>query len=114
MAAADDSEGKTLPKRKVCLHRVEIPEAMKDDALIYADSIMDKYTIEKDIATNLKKYFDTKYGGTWHCVVGANYGSSITHQTKYLMFFQLDQAHVLLFCSDKPTKDLPPTEKTAV
>ncbi|EGB04252.1 hypothetical protein AURANDRAFT_17776, partial [Aureococcus anophagefferens] len=50
-----------------------------------------------DVATDLKKNFDAAYGGTWHCVVGANYGSSITHQTKYLLFFQLDQAHVLIF-----------------
>ncbi|KAJ8610340.1 hypothetical protein CTAYLR_003853 [Chrysophaeum taylorii] len=105
---------KKEPSRKVCLHRVEIPEDMKADAILYADNALDKMTLPQDVATDLKKHFDSEYGGTWHCVVGANYGSSVTHQTKYLFFFQLDQAHILLFCSDKPTKDLPgsaPTEK---
>lgn len=69
---------------KVCLHRVEIPEEMKSDAILYADNAMDKFTIEKvmscrgalletqrtqDVATDLKKHFDSHYGGTWHCVV---------------------------------------------
>mmetsp|Transcript_7618 Transcript_7618/g.25065 ORF Transcript_7618/g.25065 Transcript_7618/m.25065 type:complete len:126 (+) Transcript_7618:62-439(+) len=107
MADAEEGEQKQEKKeatRKVNLHRVEIPEDMKDDAILYADTAMDKHSIEKDVATDVKKFFDQKYGGTWHCVVGANYGTSITHQTKYLMFFQLDQAHILLFCSDKPKK----------
>mmetsp|Transcript_28183 Transcript_28183/g.91172 ORF Transcript_28183/g.91172 Transcript_28183/m.91172 type:complete len:115 (+) Transcript_28183:54-398(+) len=105
MAEEESETAKKDVSRKVCLHRVEIPEKMKNAAILAADIAMDKYTIEKDVATDLKKNFDAAYGGTWHCVVGANYGSSITHQTKYLLFFQLDQAHVLIFCSDKPTKD---------
>lgn len=104
-----DEEGEAQQKkcasRKVSLHRVEIEEQMKSEAILYADNAMDKHSIEKDVATDLKKHFDAKYGGTWHCVVGGNYGSSITHQTKYLLFFQLDQAHILLFCSDKPAND---------
>eukprot|EP00634_Sargassococcus_sp_CCMP2135_P005023 CAMPEP_0198647454 /NCGR_PEP_ID=MMETSP1467-20131203/2730_1 /TAXON_ID=1462469 /ORGANISM="unid. sp., Strain CCMP2135" /LENGTH=113 /DNA_ID=CAMNT_0044383081 /DNA_START=57 /DNA_END=398 /DNA_ORIENTATION=+ len=103
----EQKEEKKQITRKVNLVRVEIPEEMKADAITCADSAMDKHAIEKDVATDLKKFFDQKYGGTWHCVVGANYGTSITHQTKYLMFFQLDQAHILLFCSDKPKKPDP-------
>lgn len=31
---------------------------------------MDKYDIEKDIATDIKKHFDEECEGSWHCVVG--------------------------------------------
>ena len=55
--------------------------------------------IEKDIATKMKKGFDEKFGGTWHCVVGASYGCSVTHETKYLFFFKFDGHHVLIFQS---------------
>jgi len=103
MAEEITAETKEI-SRKVCLHRVEISVAMKDAAILAADAAMDKYSTEKDVATDLKKTFDVAYGGTWHCVVGANYGSSITHQTASLLFFQLDQAHVLIFCSDSPSK----------
>ena len=51
------------------------------------------------MATYVKKKMDEEFGGTWHCVVGRNFGCSITHDTKYVLFFQVDQMHVLLFKS---------------
>ncbi len=32
---------------------------------------MDKYDIEKDIATDVKKHFDEECEGSWHCVVSS-------------------------------------------
>lgn len=32
---------------QVCLHRVEIPEDMKRDAILFADNTMDVHDIEK-------------------------------------------------------------------
>ena len=60
---------------------------------------MDKFQIEKDMATYIKKKCDEEFGGTWHCVVGRNFGCSITHDTKHVFFLQVDQMHVLLFKS---------------
>jgi len=84
---------------------------------------MDKFTIEKvrhayslvptihglkyllfcfcsqDIATQVKKKCDEGLSGTWHCVVGRNFGCSITHDTKFVMFLQVDLLHVLIFKS---------------
>jgi dynein light chain LC8-type len=51
------------------------------------------------MATFVKKKCDEEFGGTWHCVVGRNFGCSITHDTKYVFFFQVDLMHVLLFKS---------------
>ena len=51
------------------------------------------------MATFVKKKCDEELGGTWHCVVGRNFGCSITHDTKYVLFIQIDQMHVLLFKS---------------
>ena len=70
--------------------------------------------IEKDIATALKQFFDKedkmggifekidekgKRGGTWQAIVGKSFGSSITHETKYLFFVKIGPAYVLLFKS---------------
>ncbi len=53
------------------------------------------------MATTLKKKFDAHdtYGGTWHCIVGKNFGCSITHETMYSMFFEIRGTHFLLFKS---------------
>ena len=65
---------------------------------------LDKFSIEKDIATHMKKQFDEKHqdgdkDATWHCVVGKSFGCSITHETKYVIFFKVEQMHVLIFKS---------------
>ena len=45
---------------------------------------LEKYNIEKDIAAFIKKEFDKKYNPTWHCNIGRNFGSYVTHETKPL------------------------------
>ena len=60
---------------------------------------IDSYNIEKDIACYIKKEFDRKHNPTWHCVVGRNFGSYVTHETKHFIYFYLGQIAVLLFKS---------------
>lgn len=57
------------------------------------------YFFLKDMATYIKKKCDEELTGTWHCVVGRNFGCSITHDTKYVIFFQVDLMNILLFRS---------------
>ena len=58
-----------------------------------------KYNIEKDIVAFIKKEFDKKYNPTWHCIVGRNIGSYVTHETKHFIYFYLGQVAILLFKS---------------
>ena len=87
---------------------------------------LEKYNIEKDIASYIKKevrclvlclvswclapllthpmraaplQFDKKFGPTWHCIVGRNFGSFVTHETKHFLYMYLGQVAVLLFKS---------------
>ena len=53
----------------------------------------------KDVAAYIKKEFDKKYNPTWHCIVGRNFGSYVTHETKNFIYFYLGQVAVLLFKS---------------
>jgi len=46
----------------------------------------------QDIAAFIKKEFDKKYNATWHCIVGRNFGSYVTHETKHFIYFYLGQA----------------------
>lgn len=47
----------------------EIPENLQQKAKRRVCLAMDKYDIEKDIATDVKKHFDEECEGSWHCVV---------------------------------------------
>ena len=34
---------------------------------------------EKEIAEFIKKEFDNRHAKNWHCIVGRNFGSYVTH-----------------------------------
>lgn len=50
-------------------------------------------------SADIKKEFDKKYGPTWHVVVGRNFGSYVTHETKHFIYFYLGQVAILCFRS---------------
>ncbi|RFU72746.1 dynein light chain [Trichoderma arundinaceum] len=62
-----------------------------------AQEAMAKFTIEKDIAQHIKRTFDERKGPTWHCIVGRNFGSFVTHETKHFIYFYLGHCAILLF-----------------
>ncbi|TYJ26319.1 hypothetical protein E1A91_A07G112000v1 [Gossypium mustelinum] len=45
---------------------------MKDD--MQKEAAFEKNNVKKDVAEYIKKEFDKKYGPTWHCIVGSNFG----------------------------------------
>ena len=76
---------------------VTMPADMQEAAITKATEASARFKIEKDIATDLKKQFDESYSGSWNCVVGTNFGVSITHETKYLKYMSRAKTHILLF-----------------
>lgn len=69
------------------------------DAIDVASQAMEKFTVEKEIAAYIKKEFDKKHNPTWHCIVGRNFGSYVTHETRHFIYFYLNQMAILLFKS---------------
>ena len=64
---------------KAVIKNVDMTEEMQQQTIDIAVAALDKFTIEKDIASHVKREFDRKYGPTWHVVVGKNFGSYVTH-----------------------------------
>ena len=88
-----------MSDRKAVIKNADMAEDMQQDAIDCATQALEKYNIEKDIAAFIKKEFDKKYNPTWHCIVGRNFGSYVTHETKHFIYFYLGQVAVLLFKS---------------
>lgn len=82
MSAPTDTTGvvgQKFPASSATIKNVDMAEEMQQEAIELASQALNKYNIEKDIAAHIKKQFDNKYGTTWHCVVGKNFGSYVTH-----------------------------------
>ncbi|CDS41787.1 dynein light chain [Echinococcus multilocularis] len=84
---------------KAIVKSAEMTEEMQQRAVDCAREAMDKFNIEKDIAAYLKKEFDKEYGPIWHCIVGRNFGSYVTHEAKHFIYFYMGQVAILLFKS---------------
>eukprot|EP00540_Astrosyne_radiata_P022599 CAMPEP_0116851136 /NCGR_PEP_ID=MMETSP0418-20121206/16542_1 /TAXON_ID=1158023 /ORGANISM="Astrosyne radiata, Strain 13vi08-1A" /LENGTH=137 /DNA_ID=CAMNT_0004483099 /DNA_START=40 /DNA_END=454 /DNA_ORIENTATION=+ len=84
-------------QRKAVIKNADMSENMQQDAVDCASQAMAKYNIEKDVAAYIKREFDKKHGPTWHVIVGRNFGSYVTHETKHFIYFYLGQVAVLLF-----------------
>ncbi|CAH8448767.1 unnamed protein product [Dicrocoelium dendriticum] len=88
-----------MSERKAIVKNADMPEEVQQKVVDTCQEAMEKYTLEKDIATHVKKFMDEKYGPTWHCVVGKQFGSYVTHESNNFIYFYLDQSAILLFKS---------------
>lgn len=88
-----------MSDKKAVIKNADMSNPMQDEAIKTAVTALEKFNIEKDIAAYIKKEFDKKYGPTWHCIVGRNFGSYVTHETKNFIYFYLGQVAILLFKS---------------
>ena len=86
-----------MSDRKAVIKNADMSEEMQQDAVDCATQAMEKYNIEKDIAAFIKREFDKKYNPTWHCIVGRNFGSYVTHETKVKYVFVKSKQNIALY-----------------
>ncbi|XP_078160278.1 dynein light chain type 1 family protein [Carex rostrata] len=87
------------PDPKITLKSADMKDEMRQEAFDCARAAFDKHTVEKEIAEYIKKEFDKRHGPTWHCIVGKNFGSYVTHETNFFVYFYINSKAVLLFKS---------------
>lgn len=78
---------------------VDMGKDMEAFAVSVGQEAMEKYNNEQEFASHVKKEFDRKYGGTWHCFVGRNFSSFVTHETHHYIYFYLGQMAFMIFKS---------------
>ncbi|KAL7063983.1 hypothetical protein AAHC03_04796 [Spirometra sp. Aus1] len=84
---------------KAVVKNADMSDEMQQRAVEIGQEALDKFNIEKDIAAHIKKSFDKEFNPTWHCIVGRNFGSYVTHESKHFIYFYMGQVAILLFKS---------------
>merc|ERR1712203_925086 len=84
-------------QRKAVVKVSDMSEEMQLECVDIATQPMEKFSIEKDVAAYIKKEMDKKHNPTWHVIVGRNFGSYVTHETKHFVYLYIGQMAVLLF-----------------
>ena len=70
---------------------------MKNDALNVGAAALEANQEEKDISKHIKAHFDSKYGPTWHCIVGSDFRAFVTHESKHFIFFYIGKTAICLY-----------------
>lgn len=84
--------------------RNDMPDDMLRDAVETSRRILEKCTDFEtqalDAAEKIKMEFDTRWSPHWHVIIGRNFGSFVTHETKNFIFFYLEDKAIMMYkCS---------------
>lgn len=61
--------------------------SMPTDAKSKARYAVENFKKESQISEYIKSFFDKKYGSNWHCIVGKQFNSFVSYDTKHYIFF---------------------------
>ncbi|GMH48279.1 hypothetical protein TL16_g00255 [Triparma laevis f. inornata] len=70
---------------------------MKADAQSVAAVAIDTHVTEKEQSKHIKQFFDSKYGPTWHVIVGCDFKAHVTHEAKTFFFFYIGKTAICLY-----------------
>ncbi|CAK9440362.1 uncharacterized protein LODBEIA_P44620 [Lodderomyces beijingensis] len=77
----------------------DLSEEIQGKIFELTDQAIQNYKVEKDVAAYLKKELDQIYGPTWHVIVGKSFGSYVTHEQGYFIYFYIGELAFLIFKS---------------
>ncbi|XP_020806607.1 dynein light chain 1, cytoplasmic-like [Drosophila serrata] len=72
------------------IRSTDMSEEMQKIAIDCARQALNEYSIEHEIAEYINNQFDIKFKPKWHCIVGSEFGSYVSHEPNHLIYFYLD------------------------
>ena len=87
-------------QRRKLVRSSEMEAEMEEYALELGRDALMTFDLERDMARFIKRAFDKRFGPTWQCVVGQQYGTFISYRSLHFISFSLAQMEFLLFKTD--------------
>lgn len=80
--------------------RNDMPDDMLKDAIETCRRHIDDANFDSQglvYAEKIKQEFDERWSPHWHVIVGKNFGSFVTHETRKFIFFYLGDKAIMMF-----------------
>ncbi|XP_004487884.1 dynein 8 kDa light chain, flagellar outer arm-like [Cicer arietinum] len=88
----------SIPPKKIFIINADMTQEMQWEAFDIAVTVFEKnHNLDTVTAEEIKTEFDRRHGPSWHCIVGSNFGSHVTHEPNHFVNFYLEQKAVLLY-----------------
>ena len=75
----------------------DMTKEQEEEVIKISRDALTLFNVDKDIAAYIKKELDLKFFPKWHCIVGQNFGSYVSHETGSFVYFYLGDFAILLF-----------------
>ena len=82
---------------KAVVKMADMEPEMLEFAIAQAAYAQENLPGEKEVAHHLKQQFEDKYKPTWHCLVGRNFASYVSHEKACCCYFYVGQMGVMLW-----------------
>ncbi len=105
------------PPRTIAIKEGDAPAHIREKIVEAAQVALDEQLerggadkfLAKSVAELVKGQLDKGLGGTWHAIVGSNFGGNVTSDSRTLLNFKIDGTWFLVFRSGPPEKEKPKT-----
>ena len=87
------------PKLQDSNMNADMTKEQIEEIRTWALEAFEQETQEKAIASHIKREVEKRNKGLWHCIVGKNFGSFVSHETKSYIYFYVGEMAVLLWKS---------------
>ena len=91
------SDTNTQPQPRPILKASDISDELKQKIFEISLLAVERNQLEREMAQEIKLALDSSVGPTWHVVVGKSFGSYVTHEKDYFMYFYIGQLALLVF-----------------
>ena len=81
------------------IKNVNMTKNMEMYSINTAINALETLNNNQEVASYIKKKFDSTFGPSWHCFVGRNFGSYVTYEENNYIYFYIGQVGFLLFKS---------------
>ncbi|GMI42061.1 hypothetical protein TrCOL_g1751 [Triparma columacea] len=80
---------------------VDMPDDMLKDCIQNVTSALegvDNFEQDgQDVVGNIKKYMDKTWSPNWHVIIGKNFGSFVTHETRCFLYFYYNDKACMMY-----------------
>ncbi|KAH8851648.1 Dynein light chain [Schistosoma japonicum] len=87
----ESSETKAL----VC--HTDMSQSMQDDIITICLKYWNSCHSSLDTPACIKNALDKKYGSAWHCIIGDEYNSCVTHDSQCFLDFKFEKKSFMVY-----------------
>ncbi|VDO28836.1 unnamed protein product [Haemonchus placei] len=89
-------DGMSSSKALTCARKCSRKSFQSSAPLARSIVLKRKFTLQ-EIAAFIKQEMDRRFCNSWHCVVGRNFGSYVTHETNHFIYLYVRNTAVMVF-----------------